>query len=194
MAAINLLELFNGKIFRIPDFQRGYAWEEKQLQELWDDVEEIPEENGEFKKHYTGTIYLEEIAAHENEKWLSAVKFYDVVDGQQRLTTISIIIFELLKVAGSGYNGESKEDLEKTYLSKTNSSGNSTVYKFSYAHTDNNYNFLLRNIFENNSFILKDNSLNLYTKNLLFAKEFFETRIKNLNPEQREIIFKKLFY
>lgn len=93
MAAINLLELFNGKIFRIPDYQRGYAWEEKQLQELWDDVEEIPEENGEFKKHYTGTIYLEEIAAHENEKWLSGVRFYDVVDGQQRLTTISIFHF-----------------------------------------------------------------------------------------------------
>ena len=192
MAAINLLELFNGKIFRIPDYQRGYAWEEKQLQELWDDVEEIPEENGEFKKHYTGTIYLEEIAAHENEKWLSAVKFYDVVDGQQRLTTISIFIFELLKLASNGYNGESKDDLEKTYLSKTNSSGNSTVYRFSYAHTDNNYNFLLRNIFENKSFILKDKSLNLYTKNLIFAKEFFETKLNNLSHQQRETIFKKL--
>ena len=192
MAANNLLELFNGKIFRIPDYQRGYAWEEKQLQELWDDVEEIPEESGEFKKHYTGTIYLEEIVAHENEKWLSAVKYYDVVDGQQRLTTISILIFELLKLAGNGYNGESAEDLKKTYLSKTNSSGNSTVYKFSYARTDNNYSFLLRNIFENSSFILKDNSLNLYTKNLLFAKEFFETKLRNLNHEQREIIFKKL--
>ena len=45
MAAINLLELFNGKIFRIPDYQRGYAWEEKQLQELWDDIEEISVEN-----------------------------------------------------------------------------------------------------------------------------------------------------
>lgn len=192
MAAINLLELFNGKIFRIPDYQRGYAWEEKQLQELWDDVEEIPEEHGEFKKHYTGTIYLEEIVADEHEKWLSAVKFFDVVDGQQRLTTISILIFELLKLAGSGYSGESTEDLKKTYLSKTNSSGNSTVYKFSYSLTDNNYNFLLRNIFENNSIILKDNSLNLYTKNLLFAKDFFETKLNNLNHEQREVIFKKL--
>ncbi len=192
MAAINLFELFNGKNFRIPDYQRGYAWEEKQLQELWDDIEEIPEENGELKKHYTGTIYLEEIAANENEKWLSAVKFYDVVDGQQRLTTISILIYELLKLADSGYNGESTGDLKKTYLSKTNSSGNSTVYKFSYAQTDNNYNFLLRNIFENGSFILKDNSLNLYTKNLLFAKEFFEAKLQSLNHSQREVIFKKL--
>jgi uncharacterized protein with ParB-like and HNH nuclease domain len=192
MAAINLFELFNGKIFRIPDYQRGYAWEEKQLQELWDDVEEIPEEIGELKKHYTGTIYLEEITPQENEKWLTAVKFYDVVDGQQRLTTISIFIFELLKLATNGYNGESKDDLEKVYLSKTNSSGNSTVYKFSYAYTDNNYNFLLRNIFENKSFILKDKNLNLYTKNLDFAKKYFASKLNNINHQQRETIFKKL--
>lgn len=192
MAAINLLELFNGKIFRIPDYQRGYAWEEKQLQELWDDIEEIHEENGEYKKHYTGTIYLEEISAHENERWLSGVKFYDIVDGQQRLTTISVFIFELLKLAKDGHCGETKDDLIKTYISKTNSSGNSTIYKFSYARTDNNYNFLLRNIFENKSFILKDNSLNLYTKNLTFAKEFFVAKLTALSYEQREVIFKKL--
>lgn len=192
MAAINLLELFNGKIFRIPDFQRGYAWEEKQLQELWDDIEEISDENGELKKHYTGTIYLEEITAPENEKWLSAVKFYAIVDGQQRLTTLSILIFELLKASGSGYNGESTEDLKKTYLSKTNSSGNSTIYKFCYSETDNNYTFLLRNIFENKSFILQNNQLNLYSKNLLFAKDFFAKKIDNLSHDDREIIFKKL--
>ncbi|MDD3358443.1 MAG: DUF262 domain-containing protein [Parabacteroides sp.] len=43
MAAINLSELFNNKIFRIPDYQRGYAWSEKQLTELWDDIDEIKE-------------------------------------------------------------------------------------------------------------------------------------------------------
>ena len=192
MAAINLLELFNGKIFRIPDYQRGYAWEEKQLQELWDDIEEISEENGEYKKHYTGTIYLEEISPNENEKWLSGVKFYDVVDGQQRLTTISIFIFELLKLSQNGYSGESKDDLAKTYISKTNSSGNSTIYKFSYASTDNNFNYLLRNIFENPTYILKDNSLNLYTKNLSFAKTFFAEKLQNLGDTERENIFKKL--
>jgi len=136
MAAVNLFELLNGRIFRIPDYQRGYAWEEKQLVELWDDLDEIPEENGAHKKHYTGTIYLEEIQPHENEKWLSGVKFYDVVDGQQRLTTISVFIFELLKLADAGHSGESKEDLIKTYLCKINSSGKSPIYKFSYAHSD----------------------------------------------------------
>ncbi len=192
MAAINLRQLFSENIFRIPDYQRGYAWEDKQLVELWDDLDEITDENGEYKKHYTGTIYLEGKQATENEKWLSGVKFYHVVDGQQRLTTISIFIFELLKLSNDGYSSESKDDLMKIYLNKPNSSGNSTVYKFSYDQTDNNYNFLLRNIFEDKSFILQNSNLNLYTKNLIYAKDFFKTKLKNLSHEEREIIFKKL--
>ena len=192
MAAINLFELFNGKIFRIPDYQRGFAWEEKQLVELWDDIEEIQEENGEYKKHYIGTIYLEEIQPPENEKWLSGVKFYYVVDGQQRLTTISILIFELLKAPNIGYSGESKEDLIKTYLFKTNSTGNSTVYKFSYDPTDRNFHFLIRDIYENKSIILQVNNHNHYTKNLSKAKEYFALKLNELSNLEREILFKKL--
>ena len=192
MAALNLFELLNGKIFRIPDYQRGYAWIEKQLSELWDDIEELPEVNGEFRKHYTGTIYLEEISAIENEKWLSGVKFYDVVDGQQRLTTISILLFELLKSSEYGFCGETKEDLMKTYIRKSNSSGNSTIYKFSYANTDNNYLYLLKIIFEDNTVILPQNTQNQYTKNLLFAKIFFAAKFMDLDLDQKEIIFRKL--
>ena len=82
MSANNLSELFNQRIFRIPDYQRGYAWEDKQLSELWDDLDEIAEVDGELKKHYTGTIYLEETQPTADEKWLSGVKFFNVVDGQ----------------------------------------------------------------------------------------------------------------
>jgi len=192
MAAVNLFELLNGKVFRIPDYQRGYAWIDKQLTELWDDIEEIPEVNGEFRKHYTGTIYLEEISAIENEKWLSGVKFYDVVDGQQRLTTISIFLFELLKSSEFGFCDETKEDLMKTYIRKSNSSGNSTVYKFSYANTDKNYLYLLKIIFEDNSIILPQNPYNQYTKNLLLAKNFFNTKFRDLDYNQKEIIFRKM--
>ncbi len=52
MQAINLYKVFNLGFFRIPDYQRGYSWTDKQLTELWDDLDEIQEINGELKKHY----------------------------------------------------------------------------------------------------------------------------------------------
>jgi uncharacterized protein with ParB-like and HNH nuclease domain len=192
MSANNLSELFNQRIFRIPDYQRGYAWIDKQLSALWDDLDEIAEIDGELKRHYTGTIYLEETQPLADEKWLSGVKFYNVVDGQQRLTTISILLFELLKVADTGYCEESKNDLMKTFLAKSNSTGESKVYKFSYAVTDKNYNFLQHTIFEDDKVVLQPNYLNHYTNNLSEAKKFFSTKISFLSNEQREKLFKKL--
>jgi len=194
MSANNLSELFNQRIFRIPDYQRGFAWEDKQLTELWDDLDEIAEIEGELKKHYAGTIYLEEDETQRlaEEKWLSGVTFYNVVDGQQRLTTISILLFELLKVAENGYCEESKEDLMKTFLAKSNSSGESKVYKFGYSITDKNYNFLKHKIFEDNKVVLQQNFENLYTKNLTDAKNFFKNKISSLSNIEREKLFKKL--
>ena len=43
MEAINLNKVFSQGFFRIPDYQRGYSWSEKQLNELWDDIDEIRE-------------------------------------------------------------------------------------------------------------------------------------------------------
>ena len=37
----SLSEIFNNKIFRIPDFQRGYSWEERQLDDFWEDTSEV---------------------------------------------------------------------------------------------------------------------------------------------------------
>lgn len=192
MSAINLTDLFNTRIFRIPDYQRGYAWEDKQLNELWDDLDEIPTIKDELKKHYTGTIYLEETNPTETEKWLSGVKFYNVVDGQQRLTSISILLFELLKATEIGYTEKKKEKLVETFVFESNMSGESKVYKFSYAITDKNSNFLLSSIFEDNKIVLNHGHLNQYTKNLSFAKTFFQDKIVTLNDSQKNTLFKKI--
>jgi uncharacterized protein with ParB-like and HNH nuclease domain len=192
MSAINLTDLFNTRIFRIPDYQRGYAWEDKQLNELWDDLDEIPSVNNELKKHYTGTIYLEETNPLETEKWLSGVKFYNVVDGQQRLTSISILLFELLKATEIGYAEKKKEKLIETFVSESNMSGESKVYKFSYTSTDKNYDFLLHSILENKKVVLNQGHLNHYTKNLVFAKKFFQDKIAMLNDSQKNLLFKKI--
>jgi len=193
MEAQNLSELFSTRIFRTPDYQRGYAWGEKQLSELWDDLEEIPiDENGEYKKHYTGAIFLKETQANSDEKWYNRAKFYDVVDGQQRLTTISILLFELLKATEIGYAEEGKDDLIKQYIAVSNRTGESKVYRFSYLDTNQNYKFLLHSIFENNKEVLPVSYKNHYTENLQFAKDFFCSKIKELSDDEKEVLYQKL--
>ena len=54
---VSLSDLFNQKIFRIPDYQRGYAWKKQQLDDFWDDLNNL---NGE-RTHYTGMLSLKQL-------------------------------------------------------------------------------------------------------------------------------------
>ncbi|MBL8892357.1 MAG: DUF262 domain-containing protein [Planctomycetaceae bacterium] len=38
---LTLSKIFSERLFRIPDYQRGYAWTDKQLQEFWNDIEQL---------------------------------------------------------------------------------------------------------------------------------------------------------
>ena len=85
MASIKIKDFFNGKFFEIPKYQRGYSWEKENIRDLFDDIDEAIESN---TSHYLGTIVLS-----KNEK--DNELFY-IVDGQQRVTTISMIINALI--------------------------------------------------------------------------------------------------
>ena len=104
---INLAELFTGhRLFYIPDYQRNYAWEEKQLLDFFNDFKS--NYNGINKNYYFGTILLQRKKA-DKEK-------YDIVDGQQRLTTLIIFVHCLLKrmdvITDKG------DDFDETILTK----------------------------------------------------------------------------
>ena len=60
-----LEELFSGKVLVVPDYQRGYAWEDKQWDDFLDDLEYL----GDGKHHYTGTVVLHQQAetVHDEE-------------------------------------------------------------------------------------------------------------------------------
>jgi uncharacterized protein with ParB-like and HNH nuclease domain len=192
MASISLTELFNTRVFRIPDYQRGYAWGDKQLNELWDDIDEIQQVNGVYKKHYTGTVYLEKTKPEESEEWISNVEFYNIVDGQQRLTTISILLFELLKATRVGYAEKKIDKLYETFIFESNLSGQSRVYKFGYSSRSKNYHYLLHTIFEDEKVIPSQENFNHYLKNLLNAKQFFQRQIEKIDDLQRDVLFRKI--
>lgn len=185
----NLVQLFATRIFRIPDYQRGYAWKKRQLQELWDDIMDIPQTEQEVKSHFTGTISIRPIRESElKDEEKPLVKdgecFFDVVDGQQRLTTISILLFEIIKKLGS---------LNK-WAEKFIFTGDSPkVFRLGYRATGrgNNNNFLKNKIFED-----KDSQsvfeTNAYTQNLLDAKEFFGEQLNGMETREVESLFDKV--
>ena len=112
---VNLNELIVGdRLFDIPVYQRGYAWEEKNLQDLWEDLYYLDVS----KKHYFGTVLLLD-AEKVSKVGLRTFKRLDVIDGQQRLTTILILLREIISQAKATDNEEFRGQaprLEEDYL------------------------------------------------------------------------------
>lgn len=94
----------NGRTFMVPRFQRDYSWEEEQWDDLWYDLVNLEEEDF----HYMGYLVLQNSPTNE----------YLVIDGQQRLTTLSIIalaviqhIAELIEKGKDCKNNEERKKL-----------------------------------------------------------------------------------
>lgn len=87
------IALLNGpKQFLIPIYQRTYSWQEDQCAQLWDDVLRIAQDER-FKAHFIGSVVYIERGIYQ----ATTVPQLLVIDGQQRLTTISLMIEALAR-------------------------------------------------------------------------------------------------
>jgi uncharacterized protein with ParB-like and HNH nuclease domain len=103
-----LSEVFSESTYRIPNYQRGYSWDTDQLEDLWEDLNSLSPD----RTHYTGVLTLVERKPQENsiDYWLEKqCKNYYVVDGQQRLTTLVILILALLNEISNRKESNSNE-------------------------------------------------------------------------------------
>ncbi|WP_019508693.1 DUF262 domain-containing protein [Pleurocapsa sp. PCC 7319] len=124
MARINLLDtrttsfgdlIGNGKIYKVPPFQRDYSWKEENWEDLWQDILTIHDKSD--SSHYMGAIVLQNSYNSDKE--------FTVIDGQQRLATLSIIaigiIEKIQKLVEREEDKEANQDrqeiLKRTYLS-----------------------------------------------------------------------------
>lgn len=104
-----LTSLFAESLYRIPDYQRGYAWEEKQWKDFIQDIDALIDDQ--LTSHYTGTVVVYASRNAEVQDYgTKRLRVVDVVDGQQRLTTaclyLSVIIHALINKGESAYERE----------------------------------------------------------------------------------------
>ena len=81
---IDIQQFFVGKRFVIPSYQRDYAWTTAQVEDLFEDTSEAIATQS---SHYLGTVVLSHNGSGP----------FEVVDGQQRLSTLALVIHALLK-------------------------------------------------------------------------------------------------
>lgn len=93
MAVNNLLDtstvslsdiIGNGKVYKVPSYQRDYSWKQDHWEDLWADILTVL--NGD-SIHYMGSIVLQN----------KGDKKYSVIDGQQRLSTLTLIVLATIK-------------------------------------------------------------------------------------------------
>lgn len=100
-APIPIANLLDGKhLFVIPSFQRGYRWEEKQVTDLLEDIKQFADNDCPGNNSYfLQPVVVKEITYNEE-------KAYEVLDGQQRLTTLLILMKLLIENELSVKNSE----------------------------------------------------------------------------------------
>ena len=180
-------EIFTNRILRIPAYQRGYAWSNNksvdidskeplknvkgQLKDLWDDLVNIPKD----KWHYTGLLTLVETKPCEYS-WLPNFKQYAIVDGQQRITSILILLSVIIEEAKKQnvVLGIREGDVEMQYLF-INKGVN--AYIFGYEKDNPSDKFFRKHILCLNE-VEDDSEESTYTENLLKAKLFFKAMVE----------------
>lgn len=149
----SLSKLFTERLYRIPDYQRGYAWTEKQLKDFWGDLIQLEKD----KNHYLGVLTLEQVSKEtittwRDDHWIIESKSYlpyYIVDGQQRLTTAIILVQSIIESVEeeTRLNYNTLDEIRKKFVFDSKDEGISRSYMFGYEKDNPSYEFLKTKIF-----------------------------------------------
>lgn len=192
----SLKSIFKDRIFKIPDYQRGYAWQKRQLKDFWEDVVNLPAD----RFHYTGLLSLKQVTKkdYETENWTAerwliidrAFRPFHIVDGQQRLTTFVIFINEILNllkaIPENSEKSESdiyigtfsmKQVKEEYLVIQMPPQFLINTYKFGYEKDNPSFKYLRHKILgEPDGGSITET---FYTLNLENARQFFKENLEN---------------
>lgn len=170
--------------FVIPIYQRNYDWSEEQCKQLLEDIMEVGRSpKDEAKVHFIGSI----VYVCNDEYTTDEIEQYVIIDGQQRITTITLLLIALYHQAEELEDNKLAETIYEYYLINKNADDDSYKVKLkatennerdlhyllnkipipdsAYSNIKNNYNFFAKHITEENREIIYDGF-----KRLLFVE------------------------
>ncbi|MCQ2936743.1 DUF262 domain-containing HNH endonuclease family protein [Helicobacter pylori] len=153
-------------VFEIPSYQRGYAWQIRQLKDFWNDLEHVSKLGDKF--HYMHSLTLRGL---ENEFEDSA---FEIIDGQQRLATSLILLGLLAKIA------QHKDP-------KYDSMNLEPILSYKYYGLNEAFRAIMGEEKDLERF-----QTSFYAKNLIDAYEFFQEEISDTPIEVLEKMFDAL--
>ncbi|WQW64651.1 DUF262 domain-containing HNH endonuclease family protein [Helicobacter pylori] len=162
MELLNLDGVIEKGVFEIPSYQRGYAWQMKQLEDFWNDLEHVSKLENKF--HYMHSLTL-----RKSDDDFGDIDF-EIIDGQQRLATSLILLGLLAKTT-------------KHKNPKYDSINLEPVLSYKYY----GLNEAFRAITEEED--LEKFKTSFYAKNLISAYEFFKEKTSNItNPTLNKLL------
>ncbi|EMG99416.1 DUF262 domain-containing protein [Helicobacter pylori] len=163
MELLNLDGVIEKGVFEIPSYQRGYAWQMRQLKDFWNDLEHVSKLGNKF--HYMHSLTLRE---SENEFEDSA---FEIIDGQQRLATSLILLGLLAKTTQNKDPKYSLINLEP-------------ILSYKYYGLSEAFRAIMGEEKD-----LKAFKTSFYAKNLISAYEFFKEKTSNItNPTLNKLL------
>ena len=130
LGLLDLLNNINGGQFVIPVFQRNYTWTSNEVKQLFRDLESVL--SNEYSNHFLGTIIYTDRSLSFSERQ------FTVIDGQQRLTTVFLILYAIKALMQENNDIEKIKELEENYLINKNNSNNESKYRLKPYVSDDN--------------------------------------------------------
>lgn len=168
-----------GSLFQIPRYQRPYAWEEDQISEFWSDVNESDD------SYFFGTIILNNESLKENENRK------EIIDGQQRILTITILAAVLRDWANSLKDKSTAESIQRDCISVKGFLGDTQEYRVLCGESTSKYfEENIQNdkseIFLNDSSPKRKEHKRIY-RNYRYLKEQVEKILENIPSTENKI-------
>lgn len=176
--AMSFTFLGNEGMVKIPFFQRGYVWEQTNWGELLDD---LMDEN---KSHFLGSIIMK-----QQDRQSGKPKEVLIIDGQQRLTTLSVLV----KALYDTFTDETKENCTNAIRShlfyKKNQTDKDYMIKIQHSHIDAKY---YKQVIEANSNPDVLASIADDSNKILRCYKYFVEELNKRTEEERKTLFDRI--